>query len=47
MSRTQNNLNVSQVKSLRQEGRYNDGAGLYLRVRKTDISLGFSVEVII
>ena len=34
MSRTQNKLNVSQVKSLRQEGRYNDGAGLYLRVRK-------------
>ena len=34
MSRTQNKLNVSQVKSLRQEGRYKDGAGLYLRVRK-------------
>ena len=34
MSRNLHKLTATQAKSIHQEGRYNDGGGLYLRVRK-------------
>jgi len=35
MARTDNKLTVTQVRNLKQPGRYNDGAGLYLYVHKS------------